>query len=110
VVFRGRQPGVYSSLRIYEAQVNGFSHNNYIGYETREEEDEEFNQFLVNEERLFKVWLLKYSLLLKVWLFKLCMFKLCMCKLCLFKLWMQTRFRDLIIVVPLVVIAKVVLF
>jgi viroplasmin and RNaseH domain-containing protein len=35
---------VYSSWRVCEAQVNGFSHNNYIGYETREEAEEELRR------------------------------------------------------------------
>jgi hypothetical protein len=32
-----------------EAQVNGFSNNSYRGYQTLEEADKEFNQFLTNE-------------------------------------------------------------
>jgi hypothetical protein len=43
-VFRGRQPGVYSSWRICQTQVNGFSNNSYRGYQTLEEAVEEFNQ------------------------------------------------------------------
>jgi ribonuclease HI len=50
-VFRGRQPGVYSSWRICQAQLNGFSKNDYKGYQTLEEAEEEFNQFLVDEAR-----------------------------------------------------------
>jgi hypothetical protein len=48
-VFRGRQPRVYSSLRICQAQVNGFSNKSYRGYQTLEEAVEEFNQFLADE-------------------------------------------------------------
>jgi viroplasmin and RNaseH domain-containing protein len=48
-VFRGRQPGVYGSWWICQAQVNGFSNNSYRGYRTLEEVVEEFNQFLADE-------------------------------------------------------------
>jgi hypothetical protein len=48
-VFRERQPGIYSSWRICQAQVNGFSNNSYRGYQTLEEVVEEFNQFLADE-------------------------------------------------------------
>jgi hypothetical protein len=48
-VFRGRQPRVYGSWRICQAQVNGFSNNSYRGYQTLEEAVAEFNQFLADE-------------------------------------------------------------
>jgi viroplasmin and RNaseH domain-containing protein len=48
-VYRGRQPGVYSSWRICQAQVNGFSNKSYRGYQILEEALEEFNQFLADE-------------------------------------------------------------
>jgi hypothetical protein len=50
----GRQPGVYSSWRICQAQVNGFSNNSYRGYQTLEEAVEEFNQFLVDEAMAYQ--------------------------------------------------------
>jgi hypothetical protein len=53
-VFRGRQPGVYSSWRICQAQVNGFSNNSYRGYQTLEEAVEEFNQFLADEAMAYQ--------------------------------------------------------
>jgi viroplasmin and RNaseH domain-containing protein len=49
MVFRGRHPGVYSCSRICQVQVNGFFHNSYNWYETREEVEEEFNLFLADE-------------------------------------------------------------
>jgi viroplasmin and RNaseH domain-containing protein len=49
MVFRGRHPGVYSCSRICQVQVNGFFHNSYNWYETREEVEEEFNIFLADE-------------------------------------------------------------
>jgi hypothetical protein len=51
-MFRGRQPGVYSSWRI--CQVNGFSNNSYRGYQTRDEAEEEFNLFLANEDMAYQ--------------------------------------------------------
>jgi viroplasmin and RNaseH domain-containing protein len=53
-MFRGRQPGVYNSWRIFQAQVNGFSNNIYIGYQTLEEAVEEFNQFPVDEAMAYQ--------------------------------------------------------
>jgi hypothetical protein len=53
-LFRGRQPGVYSSWRIYKAQVNGFLNNSYRGYQTLEEAVEEFNQFLADEAMAYQ--------------------------------------------------------
>jgi viroplasmin and RNaseH domain-containing protein len=42
-VFRERQTGVYSSWRICQARVNGFSNNIYRVYQTPEKAVEEFN-------------------------------------------------------------------
>jgi ribonuclease HI len=53
-MFRGRQPGVYSSWRICEVQVNGFSNNIYRGYQTLEEAVEKFNQFLADEAMAYQ--------------------------------------------------------
>jgi viroplasmin and RNaseH domain-containing protein len=53
-MFRGRQPRVYSSWRICQPQVNGFSNNSYRGYQTLEEAVEEFNQFLANEAMAYQ--------------------------------------------------------
>jgi hypothetical protein len=45
---------VYSSWRIFQAQVNGFSNNSYKGYQTQEEAEEEFNQFLADEAMAYE--------------------------------------------------------
>jgi viroplasmin and RNaseH domain-containing protein len=46
VVFRGRNPSIYGSWRIYQEQVNGYSNNNYRGYTTLEEAEAEYHGFL----------------------------------------------------------------
>jgi hypothetical protein len=45
---------VYSSWRIYQAQVNGLLNNSYRGYQTLEEAEEKFNQFLADEAMAYK--------------------------------------------------------
>ena len=46
MVFRGRVRGIYSSWRVCQDQVNGYSNNNYRGYETLEETQQEYLNFL----------------------------------------------------------------
>jgi viroplasmin and RNaseH domain-containing protein len=50
VLFQGKHEGIYNSWRIYQAQVNGFSNNSYRWYESLEESQEEFPNFLADED------------------------------------------------------------
>ena len=45
-VYRGRRPGVYSSWRSCQEQVNGYSHNSYEGFETLEEPRHNYYKFV----------------------------------------------------------------
>jgi viroplasmin and RNaseH domain-containing protein len=49
VVFHRRVRGIYSSWRLCQDQVNGYSNNNYQGYETLEESQQEYLTFLEEE-------------------------------------------------------------
>ncbi|KAK1613134.1 hypothetical protein QYE76_036807 [Lolium multiflorum] len=49
VVSRGRVKGIYNSWRIYQYQVSAYSNNNYRGYETLEEAQQEYLTFLEDE-------------------------------------------------------------
>jgi hypothetical protein len=49
VLFRGRVRGIYSSLRVCQDQVNGYSNNSYRGYATLEEAQQEYLSFLEEE-------------------------------------------------------------
>ncbi|KAK1679269.1 hypothetical protein QYE76_040117 [Lolium multiflorum] len=49
VVFRGRVRGIYSSWRVGQDQVNGYSNNSYRGYATLEEAHQEYLSFLEEE-------------------------------------------------------------
>jgi ribonuclease HI len=88
VVFRGRQPGVYSSWRICQAQVNGFLNNSYRGYQTLEEAVEEFNQFLVDEAMAYQGMVVQA---LPAQGMALQAFKICLVKPCLSKKWLLKK-------------------
>ena len=45
-VYKGRRSGVYSSWRNCQEQVNGYSNNNYEGFETLEEAHQNYSNFL----------------------------------------------------------------
>jgi viroplasmin and RNaseH domain-containing protein len=49
VVFRGRVREIYISWRVCQDQVNGYSNNNYQGYATLEEAQQEYISFLEEE-------------------------------------------------------------
>ena len=49
MVFRGRVRGIYSSWRVCQDQVNGYSNNSYRGYETLKEAQQEYLTFLEEE-------------------------------------------------------------
>ncbi|KAK1610773.1 hypothetical protein QYE76_034446 [Lolium multiflorum] len=49
VVFRGRVQGIYNSWRVCQDQGSGYSNNNYRGYETLEEAQQEYLTFLEEE-------------------------------------------------------------
>ncbi|KAK1678179.1 hypothetical protein QYE76_039027 [Lolium multiflorum] len=49
VVFRGRVPGIYSSWRVCQDQVNGYSNNSYRRYTTLEEAQQEYLTYLQEE-------------------------------------------------------------
>jgi viroplasmin and RNaseH domain-containing protein len=48
-VFRARVPGIYSPWKICQDQVSGYANNNYRGYETLEEAQQEYQSFLDDE-------------------------------------------------------------
>jgi hypothetical protein len=45
-VFRERVPEIYSPWRICQDQVSRYSNNNYIGYETLQEAQQQYRMFL----------------------------------------------------------------
>ena len=49
MVFRGRVRGIYSSWRVCQDQVNGYSNNSYRGYATLEEAQQEYLGYLEEE-------------------------------------------------------------
>jgi viroplasmin and RNaseH domain-containing protein len=49
VVFRGGVPGIYSSWRIFQDQVSGYSNNSYKEYEILKEAQQEYHNFLNHE-------------------------------------------------------------
>jgi len=50
VVYRGRSPGVYNSWRSCQEQVTGFSNNSYEGFETLQESQANYMNYLNNNE------------------------------------------------------------
>lgn len=46
VVYRGRSPGVYNSWRSCQEQVAGFSNNSYQGFETLQEAQANYMNYL----------------------------------------------------------------
>ena len=46
VVYRGRSPGVYNSWRSCQEQVAGFSNNSYQGFETLQEAQTNYMNYL----------------------------------------------------------------
>jgi ribonuclease HI len=46
-VYRGRVPGVYSSWRQCQDQVDRYTSNSYKRFNTREEAEEDYLQFLM---------------------------------------------------------------
>lgn len=50
VVHRGRIPGVYNSWRKCQEQVNGYRNNSYQKFNTMEEAEEDYLQFLAEQD------------------------------------------------------------
>jgi viroplasmin and RNaseH domain-containing protein len=48
-VRRGKVPGVYNSWRKCQEQLNGFTNNSYERYNTREEAEADYLQFLAGQ-------------------------------------------------------------
>ena len=46
IVYRGRSPGVYNSWRSCQEQVAGFSNNSYQGFETLQEAQANYMNYL----------------------------------------------------------------
>jgi hypothetical protein len=87
VVFRGRQPGVYSSASL-RSMVSPTTATEGTRLERRQRRSSTYLWLM--RLWLSKLWLFKHSLL-KVWLFKLCLFKVYVCKPWIFKLWMLSN-------------------